>query len=276
MDIEKKTEEEILVENSDFNEGQTDNCIRALQVDDRSIIENVHLSFLTIFNASPSQVTDILDLSDRTSALITYSQFVDNIALRFINFFRQIEQFERLNVDDRLVLIKYNIFPLVMTLKCFHYNPASDCCSPGTNDEAMKHRQFFLLCNQPMSLRDALVNMVLSLVEVTKQDPILISLLLIILIFSRGLSLSENEPVLNDYLSVYQAQSFYTKILWNYLLNQTNETQAIQRWTQLITMIFRIQSVAEQIRQFIHRLCLNTTTAADKIAPIMQSVLHIS
>ena len=269
-------EEEVLVENSDSNEEKTEISIQSLDVNDWLTIECVRLSFLTIFDVPTTQLTDVLDLSDRTSALITYSQFVDEIALRFINFFRQIEQFEHLNIDDRLVLIKYNIFPLLMTLKCFHYNPITDCCSPGTHEQAMKHRQFFLLCNQPMSLRDALVNMVLSLVEVTKQDPILISLLLIILIFSRGLSMSENEPILNDYLSVYQAQSFYTKILWNYLLNQTNETQAIQRWTQLITMIFRIQSVAEQIRQFIHRLCLNTTTAADKIAPIMQSVLHIS
>jgi hypothetical protein len=57
--------------------------------------------------------------------------------------------------------MKYNIFSLFQILKCFYYNPNSDCCSPGNNKEAIKHSRFFMLCDTPMDIRDILVNSVL-------------------------------------------------------------------------------------------------------------------
>jgi hypothetical protein len=131
-----------------------------------------------------------------------------------------------------------------------------------------------MLCGDLYGIRDIFINMVLSLVKVTEQDPTLLSLLLPIFIFSQGLSMNEDEPILKDSLAVNRAQSYYTKLLWNYLVNQWGENQAHVYFTKLLTVIIRIQSVGKTIREFF---CIQSMTSdtVDKIAPLMQTVLLI-
>ncbi len=50
--------------------------------------------------------------SDRASALISWSHFVNQMSLHFISFFRQIDEFKGLHADDRFILIKYNLLPV--------------------------------------------------------------------------------------------------------------------------------------------------------------------
>jgi hypothetical protein len=112
------------------------------------------------------------------------------------------------------------------------------------------------------------------LVELTEQDPTLLSLLSIILIFSQGLSMNENQPSLKDLLAVNRAQFYYTKLLWNYFVNKWGEIQACKHFTKLLAMIFRIQCITKKSREFF-RVQYMTSDAVDQIAPIIQSVLHI-
>ncbi|CAF0944999.1 unnamed protein product [Adineta steineri] len=62
-------------------------------------------------------------------------------------------------------------------------------------------------------IRDIFVNLIHSLVKITEQDPIFLSFLLTILLFSQGLSMNENEPSLKDSLIVNQFQSYYIELL---------------------------------------------------------------
>jgi hypothetical protein len=131
-----------------------------------------------------------------------------------------------------------------------------------------------MLCGDSYGIRDTFINLVLSLVKVTEQDPTLLSLLLPILIFSQGLSMNVDEPILKDSLAVNRAQCYYTKLLWNYLVSKRGEVQACRHFTQLLTVIIRIQSVGKIIREFF---CIQSMTSdtVDKIAPLMQTVLLI-
>jgi hypothetical protein len=117
--------------------------------------------------------------------------------------------------------------------------------------------------------------LVVSLVKITEQDPMLLSLLLTVLLFTQGLSMSEDEPPLKDSLAVNRAQAHYTKLLWNYLVNKWDEIQACRLFTQLVTIIFRIQSATKTVREF-YRVQYMTSNTLDRIAPLMQTVLHIS
>jgi hypothetical protein len=119
------------------------------------------------------------------------------------------------------------------------------------------------------------MNLVFSLVQITEQDPILLSLLLTILIFCPCLSMNEDEPPLKDSLAVHRAQSHYTKLFWNYLVNKWGEGQACKHFTHLLTIIFRMQSAAKNFREFFQGQ-FTTLNSVDKIAPLMQTVLHIS
>jgi hypothetical protein len=87
--------------------------------------------------------------------------------------------------------------------------------------------------------------------------------------------MNEEEPPLNDPLAVNRVQCHYTKILWNYLVNQLGENGACQRFSQLLTVILRLQSRNQILRLFFREQIVKANTV-DKLAPLMQSVLNIS
>jgi hypothetical protein len=264
----------MMVIHESTNSNQTnDTLLEMLSAKDLVAIQSMRSSFVSIFQDHNIQCSCI-DVSNRISALISWSEFVSRSTLHFINFFRQINEFENLHTDDRFILIKYNLFSLFLISKCFYYKSVNDCCSNDNNEAAEKHRRFFMLCGDSYGIRDTFINLVLSLVKVTEQDPTLLSLLLPILIFSQGLSMSEDEPILKDSLAVNRAQSYYTKLLWIYLVTKQGEVQACRHFIQLLTVIIRIQSVGKRIREFF---CIQSMTSGtmNQIAPLMQTALLI-
>ena len=80
---------------------------------------------------------------------------------------------------------------------------------------------------------------------------------------------------LKDSLAVYRAQSYYTKLLWNYMIKKQGETKTCKNFTKLLTAIFRAQSAAMRFREFLSSQ-VTTLDAVDDIAPLMQTILHIS
>jgi hypothetical protein len=97
---------------------------------------------------------------------------------------------------------------------------------------------------------------------------------LIILILTPCLSMNEDEPPLNDPLAVNRVQSYYTEILWKYLVYKLEEVQACKLFIQLLSTISRMQSTSNTLRLFVRDECARSN-AADKLAPLMQSVLNI-
>jgi hypothetical protein len=273
MNMNQDNDNNILHESSGFSQ-MGEILFDTLSVEDWITIQSVRSLFSSTFQDDHVQCP-FDDRVDRASAFISWSERANQVALLFINFFRQIGEFEGLHGDDRFILIKYNLFPLFPILRSYNYKVTGDCCSRGDNEEAARHRRFFMLCDSSTNVREKFVNLILSLVEVTEQDPTILSLLLVTLLFSQGLSMSEDEPSLKDSLAVFQAQAHYTEILWNYLVNKQGEIEASRCFTQLLTCIFRIQSAAKVFREFF-RVQLIKTDTVDRIAPLMQSVLHIS
>ena len=273
MEMEQVGNDLIVDQNNDFN-GMEDILFGSLSVEDWATIQNLQSSFISFFQIPKSRGIDIIDLSDRVSALVTWSTFINQLAMRFINFFRQVSEFEHLNLDDRIILIKYNLFPVFPLCKCYNYKHEY-ICPYDSNEEAEKRQQFFTLLGLSSTIGDAFMNVVISLVHVTGQDPTLLSLLLIILFFTPGLSMNEDQPPLTDPLAVYRAQSHYTKVLWNYLVDQYGEVEACRRFSELLSLILRMQLVTKDFRMFFRDQCTNLN-AVEQIAPLIQSVLNIS
>jgi hypothetical protein len=274
MDINNIDDNMVLHEDIDLN-GIEDIYLETLSVEDWAIIQSIESSFLSSFETPMEHSNPVFDLSDRASALIFCSEIVSQISLRFINFFRQIDEFENLHADDRFILVKYNLLPLFPICRCF-YDKEADGCSSNVGSEAVKsQRRFFMLFDVFDNIRDPITNLILSLVEITGQDHMLLSLLLTVLIFTQGLSMNEDEPPLKDSLAVNRAQAYYTKIFSNYLVNKWGEIQACRLWTQLLTIIFRIQTVAKASRESF-RVQYMTSDTLNGIGPLMQTVMHIS
>jgi hypothetical protein len=274
MDMNKVADNIDLLENIDSNEIE-DTLFDTLSIEDWVTIQNIQSSFLSAFQLPAGEYAYHLDLSDRASALISWSESSNKTALRFINFFRQINEFEALDTDDRFILIKYNLFPVFPVSKCFYYKQQDNCSSCERSGEVEKYRRFFMLLGEPSNANDSFPNLVPLLIQITKQDTTILSLLLTILIFTQGLSMNENEPPLKDSLAVSRAQSHYTKILWNYMVNKEGEMEACKRFIQILNMIFGMQSDTIKIQEFLSRQ-LRISDTVDKITPLMQTILHIS
>jgi hypothetical protein len=86
--------------------------------------------------------------------------------------------------------------------------------------------------------------------------------------------MNENEPLLKDSLAVNRAQSYYTKLLWNYSINKWDEVKACKYFIQLFSIILQIQLAIKRFRDFIRVQC-KISNAVDRIAPLMQTVLDI-
>ncbi|CAF1095278.1 unnamed protein product [Rotaria sordida] len=270
MDTDKFDDNILINENIDLNQ-MKEFSLEMLTLQDQLTIEHVQKSFISYF-----QNEDLLcfpiDVKDHGDAIISWSQSANQIALRFISFFRQIDEFESLNDDDRFILIKYNLLPLFPIFKCFIYKPMNYICSKEDND---KYQQWLISSNQSNDIRHSFIKLILSLVETTEQDPVLLSLLLPILIFSHGLSMNENEPPLKDSLAVNRAQNYYIQLLWKYWIDRCGEIKAWKHFSQLLTIIFQIQSATKQFRDFLHYQYMTSNTI-EKLAPLMQTVLHVS
>jgi hypothetical protein len=83
-----------------------------------------------------------------------------------------------------------------------------------------------------------------------------------------------DESIFKDSLAVNRAQNNSTKILRNYLISKTGEIQANRSFNQLLTTIFRIRSATKRTRDFLQDQFMTTDTVT-RIAPLMQTFLHI-
>lgn len=245
-----------------------------LSVDDWLAVENIRTAFLSVFEKFRMNYSSV-DLSSPSSSLITWSQCFNEIALRFIEFYRHIDEFEQINADDRFTLIKYNLFSIYALCECFNFESSDNYCLYNENEIPEQHLQTLNLWGASNSMGESIMTILGLLLRLSEGDPIFLILLIIILIFTQGLSMNEREPPLNDPFSVGQAQIRYTILLWNYLINKRGESKATEQFIQLTNIILRIQSETKKFQDFF-RLQISASDDVEQISPLLQSVLHIS
>ncbi|UJR12258.1 hypothetical protein I4U23_016435 [Adineta vaga] len=257
--------------NEDLN-GMENILFGTLSIEDWFTIESVRSSFLSTFqNLNLYQFT--IDTSDQASALVSWSENTNQIALAFIDFFRQIDEFENLiDNDDRLSLIKFNLLFVSVIFKCYRHKTQDNHCTIAEEEE--RFRQFCKLWGDSSNMLSGFAETKLALLEFIEHDPGILSLLLVILLFTDQLSMDETQPSLNDALAVSRAQNHYTRILWNYIINKKDEHQAYKYFSQLLNLIFRIQKASYRARN-VFRTRFITSNLVDKIEPLMQTVLNI-
>lgn len=274
MEIDRTSNDVFLLnENTDRN-GIEDILCGSLSVEDLATIESLQSSFTSFFQIPKAQVSSGLDLSNRLSAVISGSHFMNQIILRSLSFIRQTNQFEHLCLNDRMILTKFNLFAILPLSKCYNYEHRYNSLYDSNEEEEIE-RRFFATLGVSNSIGASLFDVVISLIQVTDQNPTTLALLLLIIFFTPGLSMNDDEPPLTDPLAVYRAQSHYTKILWNYLVNQYGEFGACRRFNQLPSLILQTQLTARDFWKFFRGQC-TTLNAVDQITPLIQTVLNIS
>lgn len=240
------------------------------------IIQNIQSAFLSVFDNDCTEYNELVSLrSQDLSDLIKCLQFNSAIALRLIKFYRSIDHFENLDCNDRFTLIKYNILVLLSILSRFRRKSLTQSPLSSQQHEQEIKQQIYMLCNRSDSMYEIIIDLTIHLNDIIQSDDILLCLILIIFLFSKGLSMHEYEPSLHDSLSVHQAQLYYTEILWNYLISKQNEVNTCKYFTKMITVMFRTQIEMLKYKDFL-RTEMMTLNTVDEIAPLMPTILHIS
>ena len=260
-------------ENTDIKELE-EILFETLSVEDWLAVENVRAAFLSVFQKFRMNYSSV-NLSNPSSSLITWSHCFNEVALRFIEFYRLIDEFEQINADDRFTLIKYNLFSIYAISECFNFESDENYCLYNENEIPQQHLQTLALWEAPESMGESVLKILVLLLRLSDGDPTFLILLMIILIFTQGLSMNEREPSLNNSLSVSQAQIRYTTLLWNYLVNKRGEVKATEQLIQLMNIILLIQSETKKF-QDLFRLQISASDNVDQISPLLQSILHIS
>ncbi|CAF4173849.1 unnamed protein product [Rotaria sordida] len=115
-----------------------------------------------------------------------------------------------------------------------------------------------------------------SFLHIAKYDRKIIELTVIVLILTIDFSITSdhNEPILNDKMSVYRAQNYYTELLWKYMETMHGYEKAIKLFSELIVHVISWQTIHEEMRNNI----LRTLSPEDinELVPIMKSILRIS
>ncbi len=236
-------------------------------------IQTIDSSYLLACQHPPP--SDSYVFSDRKSLFAYCSQVKDQHTLQFIAFLRQIKEFEALNEEDRFILIKYNLLPMCTLYKCTVFDPQMGALCDVPNVEITMYEHFLSFDGELTTLCDACTDLCCSIIRVTEHDLTLLRLLIVALLFSKGLSMSKDEPRLTDPLAVHRAHSHYTRLVWNYWIDRQGEQKTIRQFTQLLSLIFRIQSMMEKFRDF-SRTHFDSPDYKDFISPLMRALFHIN
>ena len=191
-------------ENTDIKEME-EILFETVSVEDGLAVENVRSAFLSVFQKFRMSYSWI-NLSNPLSSLFTWSHYFNEVALRFIEFYHHIDEFEHINANDQFTLIKYNLFSIYSNSECFVFEFNDDYCLCNENEIPEQHVQTLTLWGALNSISESVVKILVLLLRLSEGDPTFLILLMAILIFIQGLSRNENEPPLNDLLSVIQAQ----------------------------------------------------------------------
>ncbi len=202
-------------QNTNFKEME-DILFENLSVEDWLSIQHIRSAFLSAFQNDPKNFP-LMDLSNPDTALISWSYRFHDISLRFIEFLRQLDEFEHLNADDRFILIKYNLLPIYPICRCFNIESIDEhSWYNGIQIADRTPGQLLMICGASANIHQSFVNMISALIRLSEQDSTLLILFMTILIFTPSLSMNHDEPFLNDPLAVHRAQLHYTTLLWNY------------------------------------------------------------
>ena len=192
--------------------------------------------------------------------------------MRLLAFFKQIPEFNQLNTDDKMILIKYNLMSLVILNCALAFNTNTQQITETDTD--LPWNPTILRSVHGDQLHSEVARIFEPLVQIAKHDQKIIHLLLIVLIMTKGLSTGGGapEPILQDHMAVYNAQTLYTELLWKYLLTTYGFDQAFHIFTTLITRFLTWQLVEKRLRDNVEQTHAGSVSV--ELSPLMKALFH--
>ena len=251
---------------------------------DWSCLHSMSNAYLSACQSSPSASSMVsLELGpDRISTFMNTLDVQNYAAMKLINFLRNIPEFVELDEGDRLILVKYNLTLLFVPRFSLAFDAERELAydedhlkQPFTPEEEAfaQHRKSLCVVCYGYDFNRSFMSILRTLTELVDGDPIIAQLLMLTMIFLKGLSGNyDQEPSLKDARRVFHAQSRYTDLLFRYLLDQSPSfDRAVMKMMHLIEVLIKIQRILHEFRQK-----LTTKIDSNYINPLMKSLLNMN
>lgn len=193
-------------------------------------------------------------------------------SIRLITYLRKIPEFQLLDPEDRVTLVKHNLLAVVFMHTVLLYDPIADTYHEhNTQDPIFSGRDWIEILGDEFYHKITLTAK--KLIETLEYDRVVVKILLLIILFTKafcGYDI-QNEPSLNTPWVVHNTQYSYVELLYKYCLHQYGFQRTISLFSQLINSLFSIQSLSSNFKNLVH-----TNIDATQLSPLMQSVLQVS
>lgn len=191
-------------------------------------------------------------------------------AMRLISYIKQINEFQQLNADDQVYLVKLNLLTICFLHSILSYDSATDCYhEQDTIDPVFSGTDWNKLLNAQFHTEMKQIRN--DLIDTFHSDDILIKLFYLILLFSNHMSLNQSSECLltdNNSLSLFNGQNVFTDLVYRYCLHQHGSEQAPILFLRYVQKIMKIQKLVDDIKHTI-----NDSVNIKDLSPLMQSLL---
>ncbi|UJR13072.1 hypothetical protein I4U23_000096 [Adineta vaga] len=243
-----------------------------------NISNNYQLSIDSILSAS-SMISFDSTIIERLS-LKTLTDIDKYAAMKLINFIRLIPEFDLLKEEDRIILVKSNLILLLVLreLLLFDYKKQiiyDDNINITNQFEKDKFAHCFkslcILFYGYEEIEFYLSNLSFIINIIDDNDPLIIQLLMIILLFQKGISIN-NEYLwsLIDEKTIFHIHFKYIELLFRYLIHRYSFSKAIFKILNIVQSIFKIQLSAKRYQEIVQMKNDNHL-----INPLLKSLLEI-
>ena len=246
-----------------------------LSIEDWLDIERIKSSYAMLFDADYHRRNNISDIHDRRSAVASWTASVDRTGMKLIQFFRQLDQFEELNAEDRFFLVKFNLFSVSLVHKSLAFNWRTGTFGNLTPEENQKRHDYFCATDGQQTARDEFFQMLKTISMLVQGDFTVIYLVLIILLFANDSPAELKKACLVDPLAVYRCQCHFIRLLSNYLRQKHGEEKGNQFLARLFLLLARLPSLTEKMQRFF-RAQIEANELLENITPLLQTVLNLN
>ena len=194
--------------------------------------------------------------------------------IQLINFYKKVPEFERLPVEDKMILVRRNIMRLAAILTTIPYGAQSG--SVFVDEEKLPWNSPGLQQMQGAEIIMEIQKTLGSFRNLAQFDQKIVRLALVIFMFTEGgnTEAETSDTIVKDGLAVYRAQSYYIDLLWKYMEAEHGPQIAAQIFCEMLFRCISWQTLDLRVRRNAQQNLV--ALEIDTLPPLMKSVLNLS
>ncbi|CAF1284564.1 unnamed protein product [Adineta steineri] len=187
-------------------------------------------------------------------------------SMRLITFFKQIPEFQKLDKDEQVYLVKLNTLSIAFLHSIFIYDTKNATYhEQDTNDPLFLEKDWINTINK--EFHDIIKQIRCKLCETIQIDDEIIKIFFLITLFSSHFTLKSSSSHICT-LNIFKAQNIYSELFWKYSLHYYGFENSSKLFLQFTTGIVKLQKLIDELKSTV-----SNYTDITKLSPLMQSLL---